>query len=84
MHIFLFVRKRATEHLRPPDKENVKEYEVPCLDEDAYLMQKLWAEKEHAKKRDVLDDEVRRKRLTENHVSLVPFHGLRIFRIRQH
>ncbi|VDK74057.1 unnamed protein product [Onchocerca ochengi] len=61
-------QKRATEHLTPPDKQNKKEYEVPYLDDDAYLMQKLWAEKEHAKQRDVLDDQVRRRRLTKNQV----------------
>ncbi|EJW88260.1 hypothetical protein WUBG_00833 [Wuchereria bancrofti] len=59
-------QKRATEHLTPPDEHNKKEYEVPYLDDDAYLMQKLWAEKEHAKQRDALDDEVRRRRLTKN------------------
>uniref|UniRef100_A0A0R3RPT5 Large ribosomal subunit protein uL29m n=1 Tax=Elaeophora elaphi TaxID=1147741 RepID=A0A0R3RPT5_9BILA len=60
--------KRATEHLTPPDKQNKKEYEVPYLDDDAYLMQKLWAEKEHAKQRDALDDEVRRRRRNKNQV----------------
>uniref|UniRef100_A0A915PQ81 Intraflagellar transport protein 56 n=1 Tax=Setaria digitata TaxID=48799 RepID=A0A915PQ81_9BILA len=61
-------KKRATEHLTPPNEQNVKEYEVPYLDDDAYLMQKLWAEKEHAKQRDALDDEVRRRRLSENQI----------------
>lgn len=41
---------------------------MPYLDDDAYLLQKLWAEKEHAKQRDALDDEVRRRRLTKNQV----------------
>ncbi|VDN02070.1 unnamed protein product [Thelazia callipaeda] len=61
-------KKRAKEHITPPNVHDVKEYEVPYLDEDAYLLQKLWAEKEHAKQRDFLDDEVRRKRLSENQV----------------
>lgn len=41
---------------------------MPYLDDDAYLLQKLWAEKEHAKQRDALDDEVRRRRRTKNQV----------------
>lgn len=68
-HYFLF-RKRAKEHLTPPDEHNIKEYEVPYLDDDAYLMQKLWAEKEHAKERDALDDAVRRRRLTKDQVRI--------------
>ncbi|CAG9529823.1 unnamed protein product [Cercopithifilaria johnstoni] len=65
---FIPFRKRAVEHLTPPDKQNQKEYEVPYLDDDAYLMQKLWAEKEHAKQRDALDDEVRRRRRSKDQV----------------
>ncbi|KJH49006.1 RNB-like protein [Dictyocaulus viviparus] len=44
-------KKPAEEHLEPPN-ECVKEYEVPYLDSDAYMMQKLWAEKEFLKERD--------------------------------
>ncbi|KAL3994759.1 Mitochondrial 39-S ribosomal protein L47 (MRP-L47) family protein [Acanthocheilonema viteae] len=61
-------QKQATEHLTSPDKQNEKEYEVPYLDDDAYLLQKLWAEKEHAKQRDALDDEVRRRRRSKDQV----------------
>lgn len=46
-----FSRKQAEEHLEPPT-EGRKEYEVPYLDDDAYMMQKLWAEKEFMKERD--------------------------------
>ncbi|EFO20956.2 hypothetical protein, variant [Loa loa] len=61
-------RKHATEHLTLPNEHSKKEYEIPYLDDDAYLMQKLWIEKEHAKQRDTLDDEVRRRRLTKDQV----------------
>lgn len=44
-------RKQAEEHLEPPNETN-KEYEVPYLDGDAYMMQKLWKEKEFMKERD--------------------------------
>ncbi|KAK6019890.1 RNB-like protein [Ostertagia ostertagi] len=44
-------KKQAEEHLEPPT-EGTKEYEVPYLDGDAYMMQKLWAEKEFMKERD--------------------------------
>lgn len=66
--IYFLFRKRATEHLTPPNEQNNKEYEIPYLDDDAYLMQKLWAEKEHAKQRDVFDDKIRRRRRNKDHV----------------
>jgi large subunit ribosomal protein L47 len=42
--------KQATEHYEPSEVSGEKEYEVPYLDDDAYLMQKLWNEKMHMKK----------------------------------
>ncbi|KHN79290.1 39S ribosomal protein L47, mitochondrial [Toxocara canis] len=59
-------KKPATEHYLPAEVTGTKEYEVPYLDDDAYMMQKLWNEKEHCKRRDKLDDERRRKMLTED------------------
>ncbi|VDM82731.1 unnamed protein product [Strongylus vulgaris] len=47
-------KKQAEEHLEPPD-ENNQEVEVPFLDGDAYMMQKLWKEKEFMKERDRKD-----------------------------
>ncbi|CAJ0600824.1 unnamed protein product [Cylicocyclus nassatus] len=44
-------KKQAEEHLEPPD-ENSVDTEVPFLDKDAYMMQKLWKEKEFMKERD--------------------------------
>lgn len=41
-------RKPAEEHYLPP-QPGEKEYEVPYLDDDAYMMQKLWNEKEYMK-----------------------------------
>ncbi|VDD94625.1 unnamed protein product [Enterobius vermicularis] len=43
-----------------------KEYEIPVLDEDAYVMQKLWDEKEHWKKIEEEHDKWREKMLTED------------------
>ena len=40
--------KSAEEHYLPP-QPGEKEYEVPYLDDDAYMMQKLWNEKEYMK-----------------------------------
>ncbi|MFH4974400.1 hypothetical protein AB6A40_001109 [Gnathostoma spinigerum] len=59
-------KKTATEHYLPAEVNGDKEYEVPYLDDDAYMMQKLWAEKEEAKKRDRMDDERRERNLTED------------------
>src|SRR5688572_4973449 len=36
-----FFRKTATEHYQPPEETGQKEYEVPMLDEQAYVMQ-VW------------------------------------------
>lgn len=58
-------RKQATEHFAPPQLGQ-KEYETPYLDDDAYVMQKLWQEKEFMKNRDRLDDEKRRAARTED------------------
>ncbi|CAJ0963309.1 unnamed protein product, partial [Mesorhabditis belari] len=52
--------KRAEEHYSPPG-EGQKGYEVPYLDDDAYLMQKLWNEKELCKERDRKDNLARRQ-----------------------
>ncbi|VDM62311.1 unnamed protein product [Angiostrongylus costaricensis] len=57
-------KKPAEEHLEPP-REGLKEYEVPYLDDDAYMMQKLWAEKEFMKERDRKDIEAHREIVTE-------------------
>jgi len=40
----------SREYYDPPEVTRQKEYEVPYLDADAYLMQKLWAEKQHMRK----------------------------------
>uniref|UniRef100_A0A914S110 Uncharacterized protein n=1 Tax=Parascaris equorum TaxID=6256 RepID=A0A914S110_PAREQ len=64
-----FCRKPATEHYLPAEVTGTKEYEVPYLDDDAYMMQKLWNEKEHGKRKDSLDDQKRRSLLTEDKVS---------------
>lgn len=50
------------EHL---DKAEIKEVEVPMLDGDAYMMQKLWAEKEHMKALEREDDRRRASMQTE-------------------
>ncbi|GMR48596.1 hypothetical protein PMAYCL1PPCAC_18791, partial [Pristionchus mayeri] len=55
-------KQEATEHLTNDEK---KEYEVPMLDDDAYMMQKLWAEKEHMKKLERHDEDVRADIQTE-------------------
>ncbi|KIH55421.1 RNB-like protein, partial [Ancylostoma duodenale] len=57
-------KKQAEEHLEPPNESN-KEYEVPYLDGDAYMMQKLWKEKEFMKERDRKDIENHRKVVTD-------------------
>ncbi|XGW30254.1 hypothetical protein V3C99_009331 [Haemonchus contortus] len=57
-------KKQAEEHLEPPTEET-KEYEVPYLDDDAYMMQKLWAEKEFMKERDRKDMEALDKVVTK-------------------
>ncbi|PIC52683.1 hypothetical protein B9Z55_002685 [Caenorhabditis nigoni] len=57
--------KQATEHYSPP-QPGKKESETPYLDDDAYMMQKLWQEKEFLKNRDRLDDEKRRAARTED------------------
>ncbi|VDN52132.1 unnamed protein product [Dracunculus medinensis] len=59
-------KKFATEHYLPAEITGEKEYEKPYLDDDAYMMQKLWAEKEHAKKRIALSETKRRRNLAEN------------------
>jgi hypothetical protein len=52
----------AREHYEPFDKPaaektaNKKEYEVPYLDDEAYLMQKLWAEKQQMRSQIELHD----------------------------
>jgi len=38
-------KETAREHYAPAEETGKKDYEVPYLDDDAYLMQKLWAEK---------------------------------------
>uniref|UniRef100_A0AC35F8W2 Large ribosomal subunit protein uL29m n=1 Tax=Panagrolaimus sp. PS1159 TaxID=55785 RepID=A0AC35F8W2_9BILA len=43
-------KKQATEHYLPFEVTGEKEYEVPYLDEEPYLTQKLWEEKQHLKK----------------------------------
>ncbi|EFP03254.1 hypothetical protein CRE_28472 [Caenorhabditis remanei] len=58
-------KKQAIEHYSPPEASK-KEYETPYLDDDAYMMQKLWQEKEFMKNRDRLDDEKRRETRTED------------------
>ncbi|WKY03462.1 hypothetical protein Q1695_004874 [Nippostrongylus brasiliensis] len=57
-------KKPAEEHLEPPTEDR-KEYEVPYLDDDAYMMQKLWAEKEFMKDRDRKDIETHEKVVTK-------------------
>uniref|UniRef100_A0A914N194 Large ribosomal subunit protein uL29m n=2 Tax=Meloidogyne TaxID=189290 RepID=A0A914N194_MELIC len=48
----------ANEHYGQPEVTGVKkEYEVPMLDDKAYLFQKLWKEKEHLKEQIRLQDE---------------------------
>uniref|UniRef100_A0A915AVE0 Large ribosomal subunit protein uL29m n=1 Tax=Parascaris univalens TaxID=6257 RepID=A0A915AVE0_PARUN len=61
-------KKPATEHYLPAEVTGTKEYEVPYLDDDAYMMQKLWNEKEHGKRKDSLDDQKRRSLLTEDKI----------------
>ncbi|KAI6242623.1 39S ribosomal protein L47, mitochondrial [Aphelenchoides fujianensis] len=52
--------KQATEHLEPAEVTKKKEYEVPFLDDDAYVMQKLWNEKQEMKRRIAEHDEYTR------------------------
>uniref|UniRef100_A0A0N5AQW8 Large ribosomal subunit protein uL29m n=1 Tax=Syphacia muris TaxID=451379 RepID=A0A0N5AQW8_9BILA len=62
-----FTYKRpAKEHLLPGEVTGEKEYEVPYLDDDAYMMQKLWNEKEHWKQRDAEEDKWRNEKLSED------------------
>ncbi|GMS96179.1 hypothetical protein PENTCL1PPCAC_18354, partial [Pristionchus entomophagus] len=56
-------KQEASEHL---SKDGKKEYEVPMLDEDALMMQKLWAEKEHMKRLERHDEEVRKELQTDD------------------
>ncbi|KAI6183855.1 39S ribosomal protein L47, mitochondrial [Aphelenchoides bicaudatus] len=49
--------KQAEEHYQPFEVTKTKEYEVPYLDDDAYLMQKLWVEKMEMKRRIAEHDE---------------------------
>ncbi|CAI5438058.1 unnamed protein product [Caenorhabditis angaria] len=58
-------KKQVREHLAPASITGKKEYEIPYLEDDAYMMQKLWNEKEFMKRRDKLDDEMRREKQTE-------------------
>ncbi|KAI6172386.1 39S ribosomal protein L47, mitochondrial [Aphelenchoides besseyi] len=44
-------QKQATEHYEPAEVTKEKEYEVPYLDDDAYVTQKLWNEKQEMKRR---------------------------------
>ncbi|VDO94495.1 unnamed protein product [Soboliphyme baturini] len=54
------VRKELDEHIEPPHMNpKGKEYEQPFLDDDAYIFQKYWKEKEWLQKRDKDDDERR-------------------------
>ncbi|CEF65771.1 39S ribosomal protein L47, mitochondrial [Strongyloides ratti] len=39
--------KQVEEHALPNEITKQKEYEIPYLDEDAYIMQKLWNEKKY-------------------------------------
>lgn len=57
----------------PAEVTGEKEYEIPVLDEDAYVMQKLWDEKEHWKKIEEEHDKWREKMLTEDMVSFYFF-----------
>ncbi|TKR95359.1 hypothetical protein L596_009539 [Steinernema carpocapsae] len=42
-------KKQSREHVLPAEETGKKEYEQPWLDDDAYMMQKLWNEKEYWK-----------------------------------
>ncbi|CAJ0578088.1 unnamed protein product, partial [Mesorhabditis spiculigera] len=57
--------KAAREHYQPPTAGQ-KEYEVPELDADAHMMQKLWAEKEALKERDRKDVAAQREYLSDS------------------
>ncbi|KAI1727440.1 mitochondrial 39-S ribosomal protein l47 (MRP-L47) domain-containing protein [Ditylenchus destructor] len=58
----------AKEHYEPAEVTGDKEYEVPYLDDDAYLMQKLWNEKQFLKKEIETHDKYMHKLMTEDHV----------------
>ncbi|CAI4229349.1 unnamed protein product [Auanema sp. JU1783] len=47
-------KRQSTEHYSEANPKEIA-VEVPYLDDDAYMMQKLWKEKEHLKKRDSMD-----------------------------
>jgi len=56
------MKKVMDEHIVPPKmNKKKKEYELPYLDEDAYMFQKYWKEKLWMDKRDKEDDEKRKK-----------------------
>uniref|UniRef100_A0A914YU65 Large ribosomal subunit protein uL29m n=1 Tax=Panagrolaimus superbus TaxID=310955 RepID=A0A914YU65_9BILA len=58
-------KKQAKEHYLPFEITGKKEYEVPYLDEEPYLTQKLWAEKQHLKKYHADDQRRYRERFAD-------------------
>uniref|UniRef100_A0AC34R5W1 Large ribosomal subunit protein uL29m n=2 Tax=Panagrolaimus sp. JU765 TaxID=591449 RepID=A0AC34R5W1_9BILA len=56
-------KKQTTEHLLPHEVTEDIEYEEPYLSESAYVMQKLWAEKQHLKAFHKADEERYKNRL---------------------
>ncbi|KAI6228513.1 39S ribosomal protein L47, mitochondrial [Aphelenchoides besseyi] len=44
-------QKQVAEHYEPAEVTKKKEYEVPYLDDDAYVTQKLWNEKQEMRRR---------------------------------
>jgi hypothetical protein len=62
-------KKQATEHYLPFEASGEKEYEVPYLDEDPYVAQKVWKEKQHLKKYHEDDQQRYRERFADENVS---------------
>ncbi|KAK0422652.1 hypothetical protein QR680_007700 [Steinernema hermaphroditum] len=59
-------KKQAREHVLPAEVTGEKEYEQPDLDDDAYMMQKLWNEKEYWKNYERAQHRALKNKLTDS------------------
>uniref|UniRef100_A0A1I7Y5S8 Large ribosomal subunit protein uL29m n=1 Tax=Steinernema glaseri TaxID=37863 RepID=A0A1I7Y5S8_9BILA len=59
-------KKQAREHVLPAEVTGEKEYEQPYLDDDAYMMQKLWNEKEYWKNKERASHRALKHKLTDS------------------
>uniref|UniRef100_A0A0N5A541 Large ribosomal subunit protein uL29m n=1 Tax=Parastrongyloides trichosuri TaxID=131310 RepID=A0A0N5A541_PARTI len=60
--------KQVEEHALPHEVTGKKEYEIPYLDDDAYMMQKLWKEKKYWQNIELENMKLLEEQKTENDV----------------